>query len=283
MRSQIELAVFAIVIALLLMPGLLAASPAEEGRPASIPTFDKTGVQVRQPVDLLRLHSLDGKSYDLSTAWGDSPALLVLSSISCPVSRDNCAAVDRISRRYAGKINVVVIYTIEAHPVEAPSPYSGREWLTDRNVQDRVLVKQPANIAQRIAVAKQYRELKKIKATLVVDAIDNRAWKHIGPGPNTAILVSRNGYVGFRQGWLAPASMEAAIRWMLTDNHNKVLRKKADTLTESFGFDVPNTLKSNFAKNREKIERVLRRESELVNLMVGTGRGDDPARTQGPA
>lgn len=253
----------------------LPGSPAEDGRPPSIPTFSDTGVQEDQAVDALQLHILDGKSYDLGSAWRDRPALLVLSSISCPVSRDNCPAVDRIAITYAGKINVVVIYTLEAHPVGAVSPYSDREWLTDRNVRDHVLVKQPADLAQRIAVAKQYRELKQIRATLVVDDIDNRAWNHIGPGPNSAILVGTRGDVLFRQGWLDAAGMEAAIRWTLLKIRDELLRHQAAALSPKLGLNVVDELRRfDLKERRDEIELILHEQPKLVNLMVGLGRGD---------
>lgn len=133
MRFQFQFGISTVVVLCSLAAKSLIASPAEEGRPDVIPTFDETGVQVGDRVESLTLHSLDGLPFKLHTAWDERPALLVLSSISCPVSRDNCAAVDRLARRYAGKINVVVIYTIEAHPVGAPAPYSDRQWLTGRS------------------------------------------------------------------------------------------------------------------------------------------------------
>jgi hypothetical protein len=171
------------------------AAVGDAGKPDSIPTFEKTGVQPRERIEDLRFRTLAGKPYQLSEAWKDRPALLVLSSISCPVSRDNCAAVDRLAKTYAGKINVVVIYTIEAHPVGSASPYSDKEWLTPRNIRDQVLVKQPATIEDRIAIAKQYKALQRIESTLVVDAMDDAAWRHLGPAPNTGILVDRDGKV----------------------------------------------------------------------------------------
>ena len=247
----------------------------EDGRPAKIPTFDETGVQPGDQVDSLQLQKLDSKQVDLALSWRDRPVLLVLSSISCPVSRDNCAAVDRIAKKFAGQIHVVVIYTIEAHPVDAVSPYSDRPWLTERNARDRVLVKEPKKIDERIQLAKDYRELKSIKATMVVDAMDDRAWKHIGPGPNTAVFVDNGGQVIKRQGWLDTAVMESSIRWTLLDASNKVLVAKANALSKKLGFDAFRSLNyMGQEEYRDKADRVLREAPELVNLMFGSGRGD---------
>lgn len=258
----------------------LSAEPGDEGRPDKVPTFDDTGVQYREPVLPLELVALDGKPYKLDSAWKERPALIVLTSITCPVSRDNCGPVDALARKYEGQVNVVVIYTIDAHPVGSKSPYSDREWLTPRNVRDKVLEKQPATLEERIALAKKYKQFKDIKATLVVDAMDDRAWKHIGPGPNTAVLVGTHGHVSFRQGWLETGAAEGAIRWSVQSRKNAELKARAEEVTRKLilqnEYSIATALKEG---DRATVDRVLKEAPELVNLPAGDGRGSDAADT----
>ncbi len=258
---------------------VMAAPPPEPGKPSAVPTFEDTGVQERNEVKDLSLRTLDNKPYRLSMAWRDRPALIVLSSISCPVSRDNCAAVDRLARKYAGKLDVLVIYTVEAHPVGAPSPYSDREWLTERNVRDRILVKQPTTLIKRIEQANAYQQHMQIQATMVVDSMDNAAWKHIGPAPNSAILVNRKGRVVMRQVWLAPPAIETMIRWVLLRHANEKLIAKGEPYR-----DGSKTLTWRFRRslrpgNTQWRDKVLTTSPSLVNLMIGMGRADDVGDT----
>jgi len=143
---------------LLWLPGILISSlhagPGEKGRPKVLPSFkihegylndpgDALGITDRQPGDLsnhgnITLHRLDGTSIKLEELWQKKPVLIVHSSLTCPISRDNCPHVERIRDTFGDQLEVVVLFTTEAHPAGRPSPYSegGKlEWITDRNLK----------------------------------------------------------------------------------------------------------------------------------------------------
>jgi ankyrin repeat protein len=214
-----------LLLLLFVLVAPLLAGPGEKGRPKILPTFETWPNQPEDDPfgDLgtaaslgdLIFHDLDGSAQELKKLWDKKPVLIVHSSMTCPVSRDNCPHVDRIKTDYGDQIDVVVLYTTEAHPVGSPSPYSeggNQEWLTDRNLLEKVIVDEPRTIKERLQRAREYRSKQDIKSRLIVDNMDNQIWKAFGGGPNSGIFIERNGAVFERQGWLRPSRMAGAIR-----------------------------------------------------------------------
>ena len=226
-----------LLLLLFVLVAPLLAGPGEKGRPKIIPTFETWPNQPEDDPfgDLgtaaslgdLIFHDLDGSAQELKTLWDKKPVLIVHSSMTCPVSRDNCPHVDRIKTDYGDQIEVVVLYTTEAHPVGSPSPYSeggDQEWLTDRNLIEKVIVDEPIAIKERLQRAREYRSKQDIKSRLIVDNMDNKIWKAFGGGPNSGIFIERNGAVLERQGWLRPSKMTGAIRFHLAGLERRRVR-----------------------------------------------------------
>ncbi|GEM_PF-2071986 len=178
-----------------------------EGRPERIPSFEDTPMTLGDPKITTTVYTLDGKAVTLRQLRKDAPTLYVTTSLTCPVSRDHCAAVDRIYEEFRDRAHVVLLYTIEAHPIRSKSPYSDEEWLTPRNVQEEIFVEEPKTLDERIARAKAYKKRMGIQAPLYVDNMDNEAWKRLGGGPNCGIFTS-----GIRQGWLDPYIMRLEMK-----------------------------------------------------------------------
>lgn len=222
----------------------LQAGPGEKGRPKILPKFEhwagnpKPDARGNVPeidhlAQLGELHAydLEGKKVLLKSLWAEKPVLLVHSSVTCPISRDNCPHVDRILDCFGKQLEVVVIYTTEAHPQGAPSPYSeggNAEWLTDRNVVEDILVDEPATIEARILRAKEYRHKMSIVSRMIVDSMDNQVWKFFGGGPNTGVLISRAGQIVSRQPWLKPSLMAGSIRSLVGAERNAAIRQKME-------------------------------------------------------
>lgn len=242
-------------------------SPGEKGRPKITPRFENWGDETLlrrtglfgqlQHKDNLPLFQLDGSPLKLSSLWADKPVLLVHSSLTCPISRDNCPHVDRIKADFGNQIEVVVLYTTEAHPVGSPSPYSegGKlEWLTDRNIVDKILVNEPQTLKTRLTRAHEYRDRQKIKSRLVVDNMSNEVWKFFGGGPNTGIFIDQKGHVVARQGWLKPSLMAGQIRRHFANTK----RTRVNTRLEKTGHEIDlwklsETDISKIAKNTPEI------------------------------
>jgi len=114
--------------------------------------------------------------------------------------------------KYGDRIHFIIIYTIEAHPIGSPSPYSEREWpssaSTDTESNPRT---QPTTYQERLALASEMIQEIGITMTVLIDEIDNPVWCTYGPAPNIAYLVDRDGIIVEKQGWYQPDLVETVI------------------------------------------------------------------------
>src|SRR5687767_14148748 len=85
--------------------------------------FERQGVQIGQVVDDLIIYTLEGKEFQLGDLWKERPALIVSASLTCPIARNRCGDLRPIIEAHGKQLNVVVLYTIEAHPKGSESPY----------------------------------------------------------------------------------------------------------------------------------------------------------------
>jgi len=90
--------------------------PGEAGRPKIVPKFEKwAGKEIErgsaEGIAANLVYDPDGKSFPLRDIWSEKPVLLVHSSLTCPVSRDNYPHLDRLAEEFLGEVNVVILYT----------------------------------------------------------------------------------------------------------------------------------------------------------------------------
>ena len=173
--------------------------------------FDAQGIQPGQTLPDLTVYALDGQPRQVAEFWNDRPLVLVSSSLSCPVSRRRLGGVEQLARRFGDQISVLVLYTIEAHPVGSHSPYAPREWITPQNKKEGILCAQPTTLAQRLDLARQLQSRLQVSVPILVDGMDNRAWNRLGGGPNMGFFVRLDGVVEIKQGGFDGPSMEQAI------------------------------------------------------------------------
>ena len=96
----------------------------------------------------LILHDVEGKHQQLSRCWEKQPALLVTMSLSCGRTRRHARDLRRLSRRFKRDINTVMIYVVEAHPIDMPSPYTDGIWLTPLNEIAGIHCTQPRTLEE---------------------------------------------------------------------------------------------------------------------------------------
>ena len=114
--------------------------------------------------------------------------------------------------KYGDQVWFIIIYTIEAHPVGSPSPYSGKEWTGPASMdKEGCALTQPATYEERVAQASQMSEELGLTVPVLIDEMDNAVWCTYGPAPNTAYLIDTDGTIVAKQGWYQPQLMEAAI------------------------------------------------------------------------
>jgi Iodothyronine deiodinase len=172
-------------------------------------------LQPGQHLPELILHDIEGNDQPLSRCWEKQPALLVTMSLSCGQSRRHAQALRRLSRRFKEDLNIVIIYVIEPHPINAPSPYTNRIWVTAKNEIAGIRCAQPRTLDERIELALQLRRRFRLSTAMLIDALDDRAWRTFGSAPNVAILVQTGGQIAVKQGWFEPQEMTRAVDTLL--------------------------------------------------------------------
>jgi hypothetical protein len=163
----------------------------------------------------LVLPDIEGHEQQLSRCWNNQPALLVTMSLSCGQARRHARALRRLSRRFEQDLNTVIIYVIEAHPINAHSPYADRIWVTTKNEIAGIRCSQPRTLEERIESADQLRRRYRLSNSILIDALDDRAWRAFGSAPNVAILVHPGGQIAVKQGWFEPQEMARAVKTLL--------------------------------------------------------------------
>lgn len=173
--------------------------------------FDRKGPQPGDQLPSLSLRTPKGEVQNLSAAWRGGPALLVTSSLTCPKSRSRWPELQALAEKYDGKLNVVMVYVIEAHPVGSVCPYKDVEDITPENERDGILRKQPKTEEERLELVQEFKRLLRIQTPIYVDNQKDEAWKALGGAPNLALLVDQEGIVVARQGWFEGKATDAAV------------------------------------------------------------------------
>ncbi len=173
--------------------------------------YDLEGIQAGEPAPQLPIYATDGSVSPIELLWTKRPVLIVNGSYTCPVARLNNPGLADLQQRYANHLDVVVLYVYEPHPKGDPSPYTGREWVTFANIFAGILHRQPRTLAERLLLARKFDKHLEGQVPVYVDSMDNRYWRAVGGGPNTALLVNSNGRVIVKQGWYNQKNMQTLL------------------------------------------------------------------------
>src|SRR5438876_10000602 len=134
--------------------------------------FNK-GPKPGTPAPDFELKTVEGKSIRASVLWSNKPDLIMTGSHTCPVFRGKVDGFEGLVRDFSNEVNFVVRYTIEAHTKGDPSPYSGREWVTQQNEKIGLLIAQPKTMEEREQRARTCVKECKLTVPVVVDEMDN--------------------------------------------------------------------------------------------------------------
>jgi len=173
--------------------------------------FAGNGVPTGGILPDLTARTLEGEKVSLSSIWKDGPVVFVTASLSCPVSRRAVPLLKYLEQDFPGRLKLVVIYTIEAHPTGDPSPYSGKEWVTLKNREENILVAQPKTDEERRLLAERFVKLVNPPVPLLIDSMKNEIWAALGAGPNMAVLADNTGRVRAKQDWFRYTKLKDAI------------------------------------------------------------------------
>ena len=163
-------------------------------------------------IDDVEVNTPEGEQCRLADTWRGRPVLLFTGSLSCPPSRLYNPAINSLREEFGDRINMAVLYVIDAHPSGSPCPYTGTNWLTKDNQEAGFLVRQPGKQNERNALATKYREQLGLKVPVLVDNMENTAWKALGCSPNMAVVIDKQGQCAVFQGWVKPDALCELLR-----------------------------------------------------------------------
>lgn len=183
--------------------------------------FETSGPAIGDAVPDFTLYTLGDDPVSLgSTLAAGRPVLLVAGSLSCPVFRNTIPALNAIAERWRGRLEVLVVYVLEPHPVVDISPYFGVENVTSQNRYADILVRQPRTYEERRWLVDSLLARHPIAPRVVIDGPCNEWWSAYGRAPNNAILVGADGRVAAYHGWFnrEPLDMGVEIERYLGDS-----------------------------------------------------------------
>jgi hypothetical protein len=136
--------------------------------------------------------------------------------------------MNRLSEKYAGKADFLVIYTVEAHPAKPDvEPYSGN--ITIHQFSE---YGQPRTYAGRVDLANKMQEGREERKTnplsdrvaFLIDDLDNPnpqngsnpVWCRWGPAPEAGWVIKPDGIVAYHEFWFNEKHVEQTLDSLLT-------------------------------------------------------------------
>lgn len=158
-----------------------------------------------------------GTRVSLEQIMGDTPVVIQLGSYTCPVFRYRRFTMQPLRERFGDRVAFLVVYTQEAHPVGAPSPYRDEEWVPWINRLARIDLGQPPDFPARVERARFARQAMDANVRFLVDGDDNAVWQAYGAAPSPAFVLDRSGRVVLRQPWVVPGEIERTLEQLLDE------------------------------------------------------------------
>ena len=189
--------------------------PTEAGE--SLAHYDATAPRESELAPEFTLTDIDGNVVQLADLVGDKPVVIQLGSYSCPVFRYRRFDVQALQRDYAGRVDFVVVYTQEAHPVDAINPYEDRVWNPVINKVVGVNVEEHKSAEDRQRQASLAFEAMELQSRFLVDAMDNSVWQQYGAAPSAAYVVDVHGIIRLRQPWVEPRETREVLDTLLAE------------------------------------------------------------------
>lgn len=177
-------------------------------------TWEMLGFHRGNRVPDFLLYSTDGTPYRLYKELSKKkPTVIINASHTCDFSRANLPAMKSIMDRYQSKTNMVIVYTIDAHPSDTLSPYAENDqpWIPPNNVRDKIETPQPRTYGERVGLSRKWKAENSISAPVLVDSPDNLFWNTFGQAPNMCYIISDSGYVEYRETWFNGQKLEQEL------------------------------------------------------------------------
>lgn len=166
------------------------------------------------------IFSQDGEPFNLQAQLHhDRHILLVSGSYTCDLSRKAEPMVQKLFDQYNDKIDINIVYTVEAHPFDTVSPYSRSNniWVVQDNVKQGIEAKNPTTYEARLELAKQWKDRAKISPRMLIDNPENEFWTKYGQAPNMVFLIRKDGVIHTRQIKFEGKALEERITLLLQE------------------------------------------------------------------
>lgn len=177
--------------------------------------WEMLGFHPGDQVPDFKLYTGEGKPFRLyDELTKRKHTVLINASHTCDFSRANLPSIKSIIKRYATKANIVMIYTIDAHPNDTLSPYAenNRPWVPPNNKRDNISTPQPKTYGERVSLSRQWKNANNIPVRVLVDGPDNQFWHAFGQAPNMCYIVNDGGKVEYRQTWYNGKELELQLK-----------------------------------------------------------------------
>ncbi|WP_428940495.1 deiodinase-like protein [Fontivita pretiosa] len=185
--------------------GSAQADSAEEAAPSALAPPDPREPDLGRVAPDFTLSKLDGSIVQLSSLYRERPVLLVFGSFSSPTFRQRAPGLEQIRREFSGRLNLLLVYTREHHPVG--------QWEVDRNTEEGIAVEQPAEPEARAALARRARAALRLSVPIVIDTMDDAvSGLYSAREGCPAFLIARDGTLVARQRWFEPYAMKRIIQ-----------------------------------------------------------------------
>jgi hypothetical protein len=147
--------------------------------------------QVGQMAPDFELATADGShKVRLSSFRGRRPVALVFASLTCPYFRDESQALERLYRQSGDRVQFLMVYQREAHPV-------GTQSVPD-NVADGIAVGRPQSLDERCRDCQQACETLSLTIPALVDQLNDRVAYDYVTEPVRLYLVDASGKIAFQ-------------------------------------------------------------------------------------
>ena len=164
--------------------------------------FYYNGIAEGELIPDFTLFDVNGNRLNMAEKLAEGkPVVLIAGSYTCWVFRGKVNMIRQIAQGFAGQIKIIVVYTIEAHPVNEYNVYSGVYEGLNLNAQQGIMVGQPRTYGERREAATAMINDLDLDFPVYLDDPDNNWWWNFGPAPNNAYLIDTTGTVFRSHGW----------------------------------------------------------------------------------
>ena len=143
--------------------------------------FSKNDPGPGNPVPDFDLPTLGGGRFRSTDLSETGPALLIFGSYTCPVTENAAPGLNDLHGRFGDRVRFVMVDVREAHPGKA--------------------VPQPQSFDQKMKHAQLLRDIHGFEFEVAVDDIDGTLHRALGPKPNSAYILGKDGTILFRAQW----------------------------------------------------------------------------------